>query len=364
MKLHYFGHDHFRNLEPARLDFQGRHHFFLGKNGQGKSNLLEAMGYLGALRSFRTHETGPLLQTGGGEARLLYEFRDEGEIHVVELTLRQGSKRLLVDGEPVRRLSSVIGRFPSITMHSGDLALLDGSPGNRRRFLDLHLCLLSQEYLQSLKAYQDGLSERNALLKKKPVDGGQCEVFEGLMARSAVHLIEARSRGLGLLEAAFVEAYGRISPVDECPRLRYRPDVVNPGEADFRALLKEQRSRDALLGTTRRGPHRDDLVFELQGGEARAFASEGQKRGMVVALRLAQMEVLRKGLGRRPLLFADDILGELDSERRERFWSGFDPEVQLVATGTEPPGTNLSRWQVFAVESGRVYPWKGGNDGS
>lgn len=354
MKLLNFGHDQFRNLNPSRLTLEGKRHFFLGKNGQGKSNLLEGLGYLGSLRSFRTHETRPLLRTGSREARLLYELGDEDGEHRVEITLRPGTKRLLVNGDPVKRLSLMIGRFPSITMHSGDLALLDGSPGNRRRFLDLHLSFLSPDYLKALKDYQDALSERNALLKTRKLDAGQLSVFEEPMARAGEYLVDARGRGLKALEGQLVEAYGRISPVEECPRLRYRPDVGEASREGFANHLKEQRSRDALQGTTRQGPHRDDFVFELEGGEARMFASEGQKRGMVVALRMAQLRMLREGLGRRPLLFADDIIGELDPERRERFWASFDPEIQLFATGTEPPFADPLGWQIFSVEAGRV----------
>ena len=355
MYLRLLGQENFRNLRGARLRLEGNRHFLLGKNGQGKSNLLEAMGYIGALRSFRTHETRALLKKGCEQARLLYEWEEEpGQGDSVEVVLRKGGKRVSINGEFLKTLSALVGRYPTLTLHGADLQLLEGPPGARRRFLDLFLSMLSQDYLRSYKRYTQALDGRNRLLKKARLDGAQCEAFEREMGESAHFLQCFREDLLASLSSSFQSYYQAISPRDEAPSLTYRASTKIDRAEDFPALLKKEREKDAIVGTTRQGPHRDDFRFGLLESDARNFASEGQKRGLVVALRLGQCDLFQQRLKQRPLLLADDIIGELDPERRRRFWDCFDPEIQVVATGTQLPDPQFETWQIFRVEEGKV----------
>lgn len=355
MHLRLLGHENFRNLHTARLRLEGNRHFLFGKNGQGKSNLLEAMGYIGALRSFRTHQTRALLKKGSDQARLVYEWEDEsGQDDAVEVILRNGGKRVSINGDALKTLSELVGRYPTLTLHGADLQLLDGPPGDRRRFLDLFLSMLSQDYLHHYKRYTQALDGRNRLLKKARLDNAQCEAFEREMGESAHFLQGFRADLLTSLSATFQDYYQAISPREEAPTLTYRASTKIDQAENFLDLLKKEREKDAILGTTRQGPHRDDFRFGLLNSDARNFASEGQKRGLVVALRLGQCELLQQKLKMKPLLLADDIIGELDPDRRRRFWDCFDPEIQVVATGTELPDPQFESWQIFRVEEGNV----------
>jgi DNA replication and repair protein RecF len=133
----------------------------------------------------------------------------------------------------------------------------------------------------------------------------------------------------------------------------YRPNFDEPSAESLRAKLVAGRSRDAQFRTTLAGPHRDELEFTINGEPARDFASEGQQRSLVLALRLAQAEWFQVQCHVRPVLLADDVLGELDPARRRRFWASIDPESQVIATGTTAPEAELGSWQIFAVKSGR-----------
>jgi DNA replication and repair protein RecF len=156
-----------------------------------------------------------------------------------------------------------------------------------------------------------------------------------------------------VLAAHLGAAYARIAPAAEAAGLAYAPDFAQPDEGAFAAMLAAGRERDGLLKTTQRGPHRDDLEFTLDGHPAREVASEGQQRSLVLALRLAQAAWFQERTGVPPVLLADDVLGELDPERRRRFWAALDPTLQIIATGTSlPDDAALGHWQVFRVETG------------
>lgn len=354
MNLSLLALENFRNIPAARLPFEGQRFFFRGLNGQGKSNLLEAIGLCGALRSFRVAESRALINKGSRRARLLYRFvQGDHRERELEVELNGGAKRVRIDGEPAEAVSALIGLFPAVTMHGGDLALLDGVPAVRRRFLDLHLSMLDREYLLDLKRYHQALAGRNRLLKTAPGSAAQLLAFETLMADSGSRLTRRRAEALQNLDRKLQRFYEAISPEPEAPLLQYAPRLENPEMDAFCQKLYADREKDVLLGTTRNGPHRDDFLLAIMGEQARHFASEGQKRGLVLALRLAQCAMIKECLQVNPLLVADDIIGELDAERRDRFWKCFDPEIQLFAAGTALPGELGGDWTLFEVQSGK-----------
>lgn len=174
---------------------------------------------------------------------------------------------------------------------------------------------------------------------------------------AGARLVALRAEGVGVLAAHLGTAYARIAPAAEAAGLGYAPDFDQPDAPAFAALLAAGRARDGLLKTTQRGPHRDDLELTLGGHPAREVASEGQQRSLVLALRLAQAAWFQERTGVQPVLLADDVLGELDPERRRHFWAALDPALQIIATGTSlPDDAALGHWQVFRVEAGQFTP--------
>jgi len=165
-----------------------------------------------------------------------------------------------------------------------------------------------------------------------------------------------RLAGIRTLGAALTAAYAKLCDEAEIASLAYDPNFSEPSAESLLARLESGRARDAQFRTTLVGPHRDDFHFTVRHTAARDFASEGQQRSLVLALRLAQAAWFQEKSGVRPVLLADDVLGELDPVRRRRFWSVIDPESQVIATGTTLPDAELGPWQVFAVESGDFKP--------
>ena len=344
---------HFRNVGFATLEFAGRQQFLVGRNGQGKTNLLEAAGFLTALRSFRASD--PKLLIGHGQvvgaigAELDHEQQGATQ---VTIKLRRDGKELWCDQTRVTRLADHLGKFPTVVFSSQDLLLVRGSPAGRRRWLDLTLAAMDAGYLRALQTYGRALAERNALLKAGRADGAQLGAFEQLLAPAAAELVARRTTGLRDLGAGLAQAYAQVCEAAEPAALSYEPNYAEPSAEALLAKYEAGRARDLQFRTTLTGPHRDDFQFHVRDTAAKDFASEGQQRSLVLALRLAQARWFHARSGVRPVLLADDVLGELDPARRARFWAAVDPESQVVATGTTLPDAALGPWQVFDVVDG------------
>lgn len=350
---------HFRNVGFAALEFSGRQHFLVGANGQGKTNLLEAAGFLTALRSFRTTDNKLLVGIGQHCAALAFEIEHErqGETQVT-IKLRHDGKELWCDQARVTKLAEHLGKFPTVVFSSQDMLLVRGSPAGRRRWLDLTLAAMDAGYMRALQTATRALAERNALLKSGRGSPAEFGAFEQALAPAAAELIGRRTDGLRALGKTLRETYARLSGDGEPAGLVYEPNFSEASAEALLARLESGRTRDQLFRTTLVGPHRDDFHFNVKRSIAKDFASEGQQRSLVLSLRLAQAAWFREKSGICPVLLADDVLGELDPERRARFWSAIDPESQVIATGTQlptvagGPDAGLGTWQVFEVSDG------------
>ena len=347
----------FRNIDFCDLSLSGKNHFLLGVNGQGKSNCLEAIGFISALRSFRTQLTKPLFQKNTNEFQLFYEIEHErlGKTEV-ELLIKQKQKVLLIDGDPVKRLADFIGLFPVVPMHSGDLMILRGSPSERRRFFDITLASVDPEYFQSLRMYHRAIQERNQLLKMQ-TKGQAFDAFEKELAKCAYSLTMKRREGIEHISQILANVYEAFSEDKESPVLAYKADIECASISAYEQFFADQRKKDQIMGSTSRGPHRDDYTISLAIGGAKEYGSDGQQRGLSVALRMAQASLFEMKLGIKPVILVDDILGELDPKRKKSFWATCSKEIQIIASGTEFSVGEASRdWQVWDVDKGNFSP--------
>jgi DNA replication and repair protein RecF len=343
------------------LGFSGRRQYLYGPNGQGKSNLLEAVGFLTALRSFRAADGRNLIMHDRHEAGIACDVeRGSSGTERVVITIRRDGKEILWDGNRVTRLADHVGRFPTVVFSSQDLQLIRGAPVLRRRWLDLALSAMDPDYLRALQTYSRALAGRNSLLRR-PGAGGAAELtaFDRALAPAGARIVALRLERVAQLASEIASAYGLLSGGTEAAALHYDSDLKGASGEDVLRRLESGRARDLQVGTTLVGPHRDDLRFEVGGSDARDFASEGQQRSVMLALKLAQASWIYARGRIRPVLLADDVLGELDPVRRDRFWAALDPESQVIATGTRRPDPALGKWQVFAVAGGAFSPENG-----
>jgi len=376
----------FRNLAVAKLGFEGTRQFLVGANGQGKTNVLEAAGCLTALRSFRTSESAAMIREGCAEAGVAAEIDHEHRgLTRLRLLFRPDGKEIWSDQERVKRLADHLGYFPVVAFSSQDIQLIRGSPTVRRRWLDLTLSAMDAAYLRALQTYTRALAGRNKLLKQGSPNSAELAAFEQVLAPAAAELVRQRIAGIAELSASVGAAYTRLCGGVELATLSYDGPVVAERFKAFRdvpggrheslvrlplpqsaispvdaAYWQERwtrdRPNDLRLRGTLHGPHRDDLTLAVKGAPAREFASEGQQRSLVLALRLAQAAWFQARSQTRPVILADDVLGELDPARRRQFWAALDPAAQVLATGTALPDPELGAWQVFRVDQGTFTP--------
>lgn len=340
----------FRNY--ARLDaaFEPGFHLLLGNNAQGKTNILEALYLLATLRSFRGVGGAQIVRH---EARGYFIGAEiEGPArHDVKVYWSMAEKRLTLDGAPIRRLTDYFGVLRAVVFCTEDLQLVKGTPRIRRRFMDLLLAQTLPTYLPLLQRYTHALRSRNALLKQRSADVDALGSFSSELVAAGESLIRLRRELIPRLSPLARLAHRRIVGDGEEFRMEYAPNV----KADFAVELAQSAGRERSYRTTVVGPHRDDLRLTLDDRSALQFGSEGQKRSVALALKMAQAEYLAGLHGSPPVLLIDDVMGELDVKRR----SGFLPLLERVHQGRgqafmtcteqnwpEELGARLNRWQV------------------
>jgi DNA replication and repair protein RecF len=340
----------FRNYARLDADFSPGFHLLLGDNAQGKTNILEAIYLMATLRSFRGVGGAQMVRHGarGYFAGGKVTGREEREIKMF-WSLKE--RNLTLDGRPVKKLSEYFGVLRTVVFCTEDLQLVKGTARGRRRFLDLLLAQTQPGYLPLLQRYMHTVRARNALLKQRTVDESSLESFSAEMVRLGNEVIRARRELAPKFSPLARLAYRRISNDAEELRMEYQPSVKN----DFAVELAQSRGRERTMRATLVGPHRDDLQLLQNEKSAAQFGSEGQKRTLAIALKMAQAEFLTGLQGSPPILLIDDVMGELDVKRR----SGLLPLLtrsreasgQVFMTCTEENwpselGKDLQRWRV------------------
>jgi DNA replication and repair protein RecF len=342
----------FRNYARLDADFTPGFHLLLGDNAQGKTNILEAIYLLATLRSFRGVGGAQLVRHGARGYFVGARVTGQGSSQI-KLYWSAAERQLSLNSQPVRRLADYLGTLRAVVFCTEDLQLVKGTAARRRRFLDLLLAQTHRAYLPLLQRYSQALRARNALLKRSHPDDALLESFTAELLGTGGQIMCLRRELAPRLSPLVRLAYRRIANDAEELRLDYQPSV----KVDFAVELAQSRARERAYRSTLIGPHRDELLLLLDAQPAAQFASEGQKRTLALALKMAQAEYVTGLHGAPPLLLIDDVMGELDARRR----SGLLPLLershqasgQVFMTCTEETwphelGRRLQRWRVLA----------------
>ena len=345
----------FRNLETLRFSPCGGLNAVTGENAQGKTNLLEAMWLFTGGRSFRGARDQELVRAGAQEARLSLTFFSGGREQRAELTLRGGARQAVLNGVMKRGMAELIGRFCAVVFSPEHLSLVKGGPAERRAFLDSALCQAKPSYAIAYARYRRTLNQRNALLKdiaRHPELEDTLPIWDDRLCRSGAVLIRERRAYLERFAPRASAHYAGIAHGREELRLTYEPSCGEDMAESLRRALRE----DIRSGHTSVGPHRDDIGIEIGNMAARLYASQGQQRSAVLAMKLAEAAVLAEACGEEPVVFLDDVLSELDGSRQLYLLSSLSGR-QSFLTGCELPPRALSGTAArFLVRGGTVSP--------
>ena len=369
----------FRNYETLDLDLHPGSNLFVGSNGQGKTNLVEAIVYLSTLGSHRVAGDQAMIRQGRNAAIVRAVLRNGERETLLEVQInRAGINRAQVNRSPIKPRD--LPRYcASVLFAPEDLALVRGEPSGRRRFMDELLVQRTPRLTAVLADYDRALRQRNTLLKSARGLGGQrlstLELWDERLVGLGSQIIEARSRLVAELEPEVSRAYEALAGADHAPSLKNRLSIfgANSGEEDasepqsgivttdvaaeaFRATLARVRGSELDRGLTLVGPHLDDLTLELNGLPARGYASHGESWSFALALKLASAAVLRReSLAGDPVLVLDDVFAELDESRRSRLAQAvadFD-QVLITAAVYDDVPASLAHHTV-RISAGRV----------
>lgn len=341
----------FRNFKQAQIEFGRSINQISGKNAQGKTNLLEALLLLSTGRSFRTQHLSELIFEGEAFFFLEAVIIQSGIEQTLRVSFDGLTKKAEINATRFASFQPLLGILPSTLFAPQDLDLVMGSPICRRRFLNLHLAQSDPLYVHHLIRFARALKQRNCLLKNAALQG--IEVFEQEMAPSAAYLYEKRSSLLNELNLSLQETCPLLS--SERLQLRYFPSqpTTAPLKESYLVQLQKNRSRERQLGITLTGPHRDDVLLLLEQKPARLYASEGQKRTAIAALRLAEWRRMAKQIDLTPLFGIDDFEMHLDIDRQGLFKKALDNLGQVFIT-TPQTSCPWEKTMHFSVHAGTV----------
>lgn len=318
---------HFRCHRESFFVFSPGINGIIGPNARGKTSLLEALYLLLCGRSLRSHDLKEAILKEEEAFLVEANFTKLSVPQTLSFWQHRDKRTLAYNKTPLPSLNSLIGLLPGVLLLPQDLQLLLGSPQLRRQFLDLQLSQGDPLYLHHLCRYTHALAERNRLLKRK--ERRSIFAWETLLLQSGLYLQSARARLIEEL-LPFLRSYHEKISGEEAPlHLEYKPSALKES-------WEPDRAREEMLGYTLSGPHRDDWLLSLHHLEARLFASEGQMRSVIAALRLSQWQRLAQHLQLSPLLLIDDLGQSLDDQRRERFSSLLSSFGQVFLTSTDP----------------------------
>ncbi|MBE9208533.1 DNA replication/repair protein RecF [Nostoc sp. LEGE 06077] len=380
----------FRNYQEQKVDFHAAKTILVGNNAQGKSNLLEAVELLATLRSHRMARDRDLIKDGEAFAQINASLEREIGVSDLNLTLRRNGRRsVAINGETVRRQMDFLGVLNAVQFSSLDLELVRGSPDVRRNWLDTLLIQLEPVYAHILHQYNQVLRQRNAFLKKnqdsplstqhglnapltaraeRPAtansnQNSELALWDAQLATTGTRVIRRRDRAIQRLAPIAAAWHASISGSTEILEIKYSshiPLVQNQPEEVQQAFLTKIQQRamaELYRGTTLVGPHRDEVELTINQTPARQYGSQGQQRTLVLALKLAELQLIEEVVKEPPLLLLDDVLAELDPYRQNQLLDAIQDRFQTLITTTHLSSFDaqwLNSSQILFVKAGEI----------
>ena len=357
----------FRNVEEADVSFDEGVNILHGANAQGKTNLLEAIGYAAIGKSFRTSHDEDMIKFGAEMAEISIDFHDSVRPQNITVRMMKGKRRRIeLNGVKINRVSDVVGAFRTVLFCPENLSLIKDGPAERRNFLDVAISQLYPVYLKSLQRYNQILKQRNQLIRKAEEDrktfSDTIEFWSSQLAHESAIISAYHVKYLAKASDRIKDCFFEMMGEKEIPVAVYEGSSHQPPEAyeDMKEteriyfdLLMKHHDREIGAGSTLWGIHKDDIDILLNEKSARSFASQGQQRSLALAMKLAEGEVCAQITGERPVFLFDDVFSELDCSRRA-YLSGKLSDRQVIMTTCEPSGTVGGR--LIEVRDGTYTP--------
>ena len=353
----------FRNYDFAELEFSDSRNLFFGENAQGKTNLLEAVFYLSCLKTFRGSRDSDVIKTGCSEASIKGIFDCYGRKIEVFCEITRTGRKLFVNGIREMRPSDHIGLIKTVSFSPDDLQLIKEGPAERRRFMNISVSQLRPGYIKALHEHNKIIENKRKILKMEEERASYLDFYDVLnekLAKVSAYLTLERGRFLKNIEETANRVEAQISGGREELKIVYNHDSAvedtsaSSNEERIYEHLKKRKEAELASGMCLVGSHRDDFTVYINGKSARDFASQGQIRSAVLAIKVAEHEITEKDSGEKPIFLLDDVLSELDPTRRSFLLNDIG-RGQTIITGCDPSMfSELSHGRIFTISGGEI----------
>lgn len=359
--------DQFRNLATQTVNLHPHYNLLVGKNGQGKTNFLEAIGFLGTLKSFRAASSSEIIRKGSNLCRVSGTIQGQHMSRSVSIALTRKGRTQYLDGEKMTSPEQYLTAVRVVSFFPEDVSLVSGPPSRRRKNVDRSVFEVWPDYVREYRQYLRVLRQRNALLRRGSFDAGQMESWDRSLAESGGAIVRRRVMLLSKLNP-FMGELGSVLGLENGLHLGYQPSFMKihelPGALDegvsriTGALLQklaEVKDREREVAHTTVGPHRDNIFFTGTEGDMARYGSQGQKRSAVLSYKLALARVIREVRGVWPLVLLDDVASELDSTKRKALGGlvkTMEAQFIISTTAEDPQFLDRRDGNIFSVESG------------
>lgn len=359
MKIEQLSLVHYRNITNQILTFSNDINVIVGKNGQGKTNILEAIHYCSTSRSFRVKDDKLCIQTNEVLSRVIGHFQVNGYRKQLKVILNQEGKYLFENNKSFTTNKEFIGLVNTVLFSPNDLFLFDGSPKGRRKFIDTELSKLFPEYVEALFSYNKLLKERNSHLKLNSIDKDYISVLDNQMIQYSITINRFRFNFVQYLNKNCPQLFRSL--VEELEwSIHFKLDTFIDQDDDIdklKQVYKQNLAKDIMFKSTQLGVHKDDLIVNINDQDIISIASQGQKRMMIIAIKLCLIEYIKEIKKEYPILLLDDVFSEVDEGKRKRFIEFLPKTCQTIVTTTDLSHVQLwesNRYSVLTIENGQL----------
>ncbi len=328
----------FRNFSRVDVGFHEHTTVFVGNNGEGKTNLLESVYFLTTGRSFRVKDEQRMIRTGKNMSKIVGVFEDDKIKHTVTAVLHPQGKTILFNKTPVLSIKNHIGKIHTVLFSPMDMDFFDTSPKNRRRFLDIEGSKCTQPLVEALFNYNRLLKERNTYLKHNNPEEEYIVSLDHQLTTAQIEIIRFREEFIEFLNQQLTDIYQKLSSEEANIDVKYET-VYDLEETDrekhIMSVIQQSRKKDLLYRLSHVGVHRDDMIVQFDGRNVEEYASQGQKRLLIISIKLALVKYIQKTKNISPILLLDDVFSEIDQQRRETFLRCMPKDIQTIVTTTD-----------------------------
>ena len=359
------GIENFRNFRYQSVDFCNGVNIIYGDNAQGKTNLMEALWLLTGFHSFRTRKSAELILFGEKNALIKSHFHDSYGENLTEIKLEPNSKKIVFNGEEIKSRSHYIGKFQAVLFSPVTMNLINGSPQERRRFVDIAMSALYPKYSCNIVRYNAILKQRNSILKNYDNSPKENDIlldyYDEALAETGAILTVLKRDYIDKIKKYAYDAYALISDNKDSMKLHYCSQICNGDENEeevktrFIERLQKSRKYDAEDNITSIGPHRDDIAFYINSKSAKIFASQGQRRSAALAVKFAEAVISEDETKEIPIIMLDDVMSELDQQRQHDLFKNLKNCQTVITCCDKDQVRRFTEGKYFEIKNGEIF---------